>query len=466
VSHAAPYAQSVGPEGFRGPLIRPDDPGYDEAREVWNALMVKRPGLIARCTGTADVVAAVTFARETGRELAVRGGGHSFAGKGTCDGGVMIDLSLMRGVHVDPERRIAVAQGGARWGDFDRETQLFGLATPGGVVSTTGIAGLTLGGGIGILTRQLGLSCDNLIEAEIVTADGQVHTASEVRNPELFWALRGGGGNFGVVTSFTYRLHPVGPIVLGGLIVWPAHAAADVLKAFATLAESAPTQLGLLCVVFFAPDIEPVPPELRGRPAVGVQLCWTGGTEEGQRLLAPLRGTATAALDMIGPIPYTALQTLNDPLAGYGFHNYSKSGYLTQLSDETIGALVDTTLQAPSPLSRVEIGRFDGAVAAMPAERTAFGGKRHSCYVHNIVATWSPAESDQANIDWARRVFDALEPFGDEGVYVNFLGDEGEERIRAAYGADKYRRLVELKRRFDPGNLFALNQNFDPGAEV
>ncbi len=465
MSHVDEHPAS-GPEGFRGPLIRPNDQGYHEAREIWNALMDKRPGLIARCTGTADVVAAVNFARDSGQQLAVRGGGHSFAGKGTCDGGVMIDLSLMRGVRVDPERRIAIAQGGARWGEFDRETQLFGLATPGGVVSTTGIAGLTLGGGIGILTRQFGLSSDNLLEVEIVTADGRVHTANEGQNPELFWGVRGGGGNFGAVTSLTYRLHPVGPIILGGLILWPAEDAAAVLQAFATLAESAPTQLGLLCVVMSAPDVDPVPHKLRGKPAVGVQLCWTGETKQGEELIRPLRQTGTPAVDMIGPIPYTVLQTLNDALAGYGNHNYSKSGYLTELSPDTIDALVETAALAPSPLSRIEIGRFDGAVSEVPPESTAFGGKRHSCYVHNIVGTWRPGESDEANIGWTQNVFDALEPYGDEGVYINFLGDEGDQRIRAAYGPDKYKRLTALKRQIDPNNLFNLNQNINPNAEL
>ncbi len=446
--------------GFRGPLVMPGDAGYDAARGVWNAMIDKRPSVIARCTGAADVVAAVSFARERGLAIAVRGGGHSAAGKGTCDDGIVIDLSLMQGIRVDPAGRRVRAQGGVRWGGFDRETQAHGLAAPGGVISTTGISGLTLGGGFGWLTRRFGLSCDNLVSVDLVTAGGEQLVCSQDENTELFWALRGGGGNFGVATSLEYRLHSVGPLVLGGLIGWPLARAGEILAFHREQTRAAPDELGISAAFVTAPPLPFVPDALHFKPAVVVIVCWSGDPGEGRDVLRPWLDLAPP-IQMIDAMPYTVMQSIQDELAPPGRQSYWKSGYLTELTDDAIAAAAGVAAHVPSPFSLAEIVLWGGAAARVAADETAFG-QRDGRFLFNAISMWEQPDATDANISWARDFHDALQPFATGGVYVNFLSEEGDERIKAAYGAGKYARLAQLKARYDPGNLFRLNQNIPP----
>jgi FAD/FMN-containing dehydrogenase len=436
---------------LRGALIGPEDDSYDAARKVYNAMIDKRPAMIVRCAGTADVIAAVNFARTHDLPLAVRAGGHSVAGNSTCDAGLVIDLSPMKGIRVDPVQRTARAEGGVTWGDFDHETQVFGLATTGGIASTTGIAGLTLGGGIGYLNRKYGLACDNLLSADVVTADGRLLTASSTDNPDLFWALRGGGGNFGVVTSFEYRIHPVGP-VLAGLLVWPLVQAKDVLRFYRDFSIAAPDELRLDATLTTTPV----------GPGLAVIVCWCGSIEEGERMVRPLREFGPPVVDTVAAVPYKTIQTLLESL-GYlpGLYHYWKSSFIKELSEEAIATLVDTFTPAPAPLCAVALEHLGGAVARVGDTDTAFHHRQaqHSCLV---LAAWTePAESEQ-NMTWARKVAEATKPFLDDAVYVNYLGEgEGENRVRAAYGAN-YERLVAIKQKYDSANLFRLNQNIQP----
>ncbi|HZQ36368.1 MAG TPA: FAD-binding oxidoreductase [Dehalococcoidia bacterium] len=440
---------------FRGTLIEPGTAGYDEARSVWNGNIDKRPALIARCSGVADVVAAVNFARDNGLVVAVRGGGHNAAGYGTCDDGIVIDLSPMKGVRVDPAARTAFVQGGATWADFDRETQVFGLATTGGTVSNTGVGGLTLGGGIGWLQGEHGLSCDNLLSADVVTADGRCLRASATENPDLFWGLRGGGGNFGAVTAFEFKLHPVGPLVLGGMVVHPQSEAKAVLRFYREFAQRLPDAGGISgAALLTLPD---------GTPAVAMLLVYNGPLDEGERVLAPARQFGSPIADLIQPMPYCVRQTLLDEaFAAHGIQRYWKSGDAAELSDAIIDLLVEGAAGCPSPLSSIALFRLQGAFARVAPDATAFA-LREPLWDLNVVSQWiDPGDSEQ-NIGWARGLWAQVEPLTGGGrVYVNhFAADDKPERNRASYGPN-YERLAALKRRYDPENLFRLNPNIRP----
>jgi FAD/FMN-containing dehydrogenase len=439
---------------FRGALLVPDVDGYDEARKVWNGNIDRRPALIARCTGVADVTAAVAFAREHGLVVAVRGGGHNAAGYATCDDGIVIDLSPMKGIRVDPGSRTAQVQAGVTWAELDRETQLFGLATTGGTVSNTGVAGLTLGGGEGWLQGQFGFTCDNLLSADVVTADGRFLRASATENPDLFWALRGGGGNFGIVTSFEFQLHPVGPIVLGGMVVHPLDQAREVLRFYREFAQTLPDEAGLSAASLLTlPD---------GTPAVAMLLGYNGSPEEGERVLAPARSFGSPLADLVQPMPYLVRQTLLDEgFAAHGVQRYWKSGYAGELSDDIIDLLVDGAGRFPSPMSAIAIFRIQGAATRVPPEATAFA-LREPLWDVNVVAQWLEDADSDRHIAWVRDVWGRVEPLTGERVYINhFAGDDRPERVRASYGRN-YERLVALKRTYDPDNLFCLNPNINP----
>ena len=435
----------------RGPVIGPADPDYETARRVHNGMIDKRPAVIVRCSGVADVMAALQFGREHNLPIAVRGGGHNVAGKAVCDDGIVIDLSGMKGMRVDPSNRVARAQAGLTWGEFDRETQAFGLATTGGAVSTTGIAGLTLGGGIGWLQRQHGLTCDNLLSADVVTADGHFLTATDTQNADLFWGLRGGGGNFGIVTSFEYRLHPVGQ-VLGGPVLYPFSAAKDAFKFYRDFSQEAPDEL--FCEFGLAPAPD-------GQRAVFLFMCYTGPPELGEKTIGPVREFGRPLQDMLQPMTYCDVQRAFDADFPFGLKNYWKSSNLAQLSDEAIETIVMSMEAAPSVAPVVIIDQFGGAVARIPDDATAFG-HRTAEYDLIIAAIWADDAEQDAHVDWARSFWDAMQPYSDDSVYVNYLGDEGPERVHAAYGGDHWARLVALKRKYDPENVFRNNQNIDP----
>jgi FAD/FMN-containing dehydrogenase len=451
---------SLDEAGFRGQQLRPGDAGYDEARSVWNGMIDRRPALIARCTGTADVVAAVAHARTEGLEIAVRGGGHNVAGNAVNDGGLVVDLSPMQGIRVDPAERRARAQGGVTWGALDRETQLHGLATVGGVVSTTGIGGLTLGGGLGHLTRKYGLACDNLTSVDLVTAEGEVVTASDKENTDLFWALRGGGGNFGVATSMEFRLHPVGPIVVGGLVAWRAERRADVMRFYREFMASAPNELGLNCLFLSAPPLPFVPEELHFQPIVALGGAYAGSIEDGLAVTSPLKEFGPPDLDLLGPMPYAALQQMFDAGFAAGIRSYFKSGYLAELTDAAIDTYVERTEAIPSPMTLVECQALGGAFAEH-AEDTAFGN-RDAPFLYNVVGAWMDPSQDDEQVAWARAFAEAMRPHETGGVYVNYLNDEGQDRVEAAYGAERYARLQAVKAKYDPDNLFHGNQNIRP----
>lgn len=444
-------------EGFRGELLRATDPGYEEARRVHNGLVDKRPAVIARCRGTADIVDAVAYARGQGFEIAIRGGGHSVAGLGTTDGGLVIDLSLMRGIAVDRAGRSVRAQGGVTWGELNRETQLHGLAVTGGVVSTTGIGGLTVGGGLGWLMPKHGLAADNLLSAEIVTAEGRVLHASEHAHPDLFWALRGGGGNFGVVSSFEYRLHEVGPIVTGGLMIYPGTDARKVLRAFRELTTDLPDDVMMLGALVHAPDGS-------GTKLAAIGVAHFGTPDEAERDLAPLRAFGSPLEQGVGPLPYCALNSLLDGAYPPGALNYWKSSFLRELSDPAIDALVEQFEQAPSPMTAVAIEHFHGAVSRVPVEATAVP---HRTPGYNVVITsvWTDPSATDANVAWTRSAYAVLEPFFAERRYVNYLGGDEDPRAagRAAFGPN-YDRLVQVKTAYDPDNVFRVNQNIPPSA--
>jgi FAD/FMN-containing dehydrogenase len=444
---------------LRGQLIRPADPAYDDARRIWNGMIDRYPALIARCTGVADVIAAVNFARDNGLLLAVRGGGHNVAGNAICDGGLVIDLSPMRGVHVDPRARVAYVQGGATWADVDRETQVFGLATPSGLVSTTGVAGLTLHGGVGYLRGKYGLSIDNLRTADIVTADGQVRHASAEENADLFWAVRGAGSNFGVVTSFEFALHPVGPTVMLCVVSYALEDAPTVLRKWRDFTATAPTEFTSTAVFMTIP--EGFPPELVGRPVVGIYGAWIGPMEEGERITRPVRELASPVLDMSGPMPYTALQSGFDAFFPAGVRRYWKATFVDELSDDVIDAYCRVGASLPDAGATAYIWPQGGVVTGVGAEETAFG-VRHP-FMFSAEANWTDAAEDEAQIAWARDMLSSMRRFSSGGVYLNFpgFGEEKEEMARAAYGAN-YPRLQALKARYDPTNLFRMNINIRP----
>jgi FAD/FMN-containing dehydrogenase len=438
---------------MRGPVLAPADAGYDAARRIWNATIDKRPALIARCTGTADALEAVRFAAKHECLVSVRGGGHNVAGTAVCDNGLMIDLSLMKGVHVDPAARTAWAQAGVLWQDFDHETQVFGLATTGGVVGETGIAGLTLGGGVGWLVRKHGLACDNLVAADVVTADGQLRRATRDENGELFWGLRGGGGNFGVVTAFQYRLHAV-PTILGGLVVYPRAAARDVIRFHRDFVMAAPEELTSYVATLTTPD---------GLPVVAVASCYSGDLQEGERVLRPLRQFGSPLVDEMKPMPYTAMQGLFGPAFPWGNRNYWKSSFLRELPDAAVDAVVSHVERLSSPLSAVALEYYGGAASRVPAGATAFPHRKAS-YNLIVLAQWREVAGDAAHIAWARGIWDAVQPWSSGDLYMNALGnDEDAQAVRHAYGAN-YARLAALKAKLDPKNLFRLNQNIVPAA--
>jgi FAD/FMN-containing dehydrogenase len=445
--------------GLRGELVLPGDAAYDEARGVWNGMIDRRPALIVRCTGTSDVIASVGFARSEGLTVAVRGGSHNVAGNATCDGGIVLDLSPMKGVRVDAEGRTVRAQGGLTWGELDRETQTFGLATTGGLVTTTGIAGFTLGGGIGWLMRKHGLACDNLISADVVTADGQTVRAGETENAELLWGLRGGGGNFGVVTEFEYRLHPVSQ-VLGGLLAWPAQAAGDVLRFWRDWVRHTRDELCTMAAFLYAPPEPFVPPEVVGSPIFAIACCHLDPEGRAEDDLRPLRDLAPA-VDVLGPMPYQAIQGMFDAGVPRGSRNYWRSGYVDTLTDEAIHAILAHSDGIPAPLGQLHVHQMGGAMSRVPAGATAFTN-RDAGFLMNYIGLWLDPAEDQANTAWVRAASDAMEPYGTGARYVNFLADEGDAGVRSAYDEATYTRLQNLKARFDPTNFFHLNQNIAP----
>jgi hypothetical protein len=448
-------------ESVRGSVLTPGDDGYETARAVWNGMIDKHPALVVRCTGTADVLAAVQFARSQDLEVAVRAGGHSLPGFSTSDGGIVIDLSPMKGVRVDPVAQRAVAQAGATWADFDHETQAFGLAVTGGLVSTTGIAGFTLGGGIGWLMRKYGLTADNLLSADVVTADGRLVTASADEHPELFWGLRGGGGNFGIVTSFEYQLHRVGPTVLAGGVFFPGDQAAEVVRRYRAYTAGLPDEMTTLLNLTTAPPAPFLPEAVHGKKVVAVLGAYAGPPDEGEKFAAGIRELGSPIADLLGPMPYTAFQSLLDPLFGPGVRNYFKSGYLAGLDDGAIDVLTRFHQSTLSPMSEVHIEHVGGAVARVPGDATAYA-HRDAPYLINIVARWAGSgEDDAAQMGWAQDLYTAIEPFTTGGAYVNFMS-AGDERVRAAYGDARYDRLARLKAVWDPTNVWHLNQNIPP----
>jgi FAD/FMN-containing dehydrogenase len=443
---------------FAGPLLHPSDERYEEVRSIWNGAIQRRPALIASCTGAADVLAALRFARDRGLEISVRGGGHAVAGHALCDGGVVIDLSPMTSVRVDPEARTARAGGGALWSHVDRETQAFGLAVTGGIVTHTGIGGLTLGGGIGHLMRKLGLTIDNLRSCDVVTADGRLVVASADAREDLFWGLRGGGGNFGIVTSFEYDLHPVGPTVLAGMLMYPLDAAAEVLAYFRDYVAQAPDEVGVLGNLRLAPPLAIVPPELQGKPVVAIVVCYSGDIEDGKNEFKDLRNFKTPALDTIAPKLYASHQSMFDAAFPHGRGYYWKSCSLPPLTNEMIGVLIGQAQKITSRFSAMPLFTLGGAVARVPEDATAFPN-RSAQHNLNIVGAWEITDPDpERHIAWVRQTWEAMQPFS-TGGYVNFMSDEPVERLRAVYGPEKYERLVALKRRYDPENVFRYNQN-------
>jgi FAD/FMN-containing dehydrogenase len=446
---------------LRGPLLLPGEPGYDDARSLWNAMIDRRPALIARCLGVADVVTGVDFAREHGLPLSIKGGGHNIAGLAVCDGGLMLDLSLMRGVWVDPATRTARAQAGCLHGDLDRETQVRGLAAVLGIVSSTGIAGLTLGGGFGYLTRQFGWSCDNVRAMEVVTADGRVVRASEQENGDLFWGLRGGGGNFGVVTNFEYPLYPVGPEVMAGAIAWRAEDARAVIERYRSLTEDAPPELTCVAVLRRAPPAPWLPKDIHGQPIIALFVCYTGPAEEGERRVAPIKRFGSPVGDIIQRRPYVSQQSILDAAQPKGRRYYWKSEYLPRLEPDLLAGVIEHAKRIVSPHSALILFPLDGALNRLPEDYSP-AGNRDAAAVINIAASWERVEDDPANIEWARAAWRDLRRFSTGGTYVNFLTEEeGDERIHAAYGKH-YDRLVEIKTQWDPGNLFRLNKNIAP----
>ena len=438
---------------FRGPILSPDDDGYDEARRVWNGNIDRHPALIARCTGVADIIEAVNFARANQLPVAVRAGSHNAAGHGTCDDGVLVDLSPMKGIFVDRVNRTAQVQPGVLWVELDRETQLFGLATTGGTVSNTGVAGLTLGGGIGWLGALHGLTCDNLLSADVVLADGRLVRASKDENEDLFWALRGGGGNFGIVTRFEFQLHEVGPMVLGGLVLHPLDRAKEMLQFYRDFVVTLPDKADAYAALLTTPD---------GAQMAAMILGYTGPIEEGERVLEPARKFGPPVADMVSVMPYTVRQTLLDEgMATHGWQRYWKSGLVPAINDQLIDSLVEGARHFSSPMSAIALFPLHGAVTRVPSDATAFS-VREPVWDCNAIAQWiDPAESEQ-HIAWTRQVWAAIEPHTSGGAYVKHLaGDDRPEKVRASYGTN-YERLLAVKRKYDPSNLFRFNPNIQP----
>jgi FAD/FMN-containing dehydrogenase len=449
---------------IQGDVLLPSHDDYDQARKIWNGMIDKRPAFIVRCTGPADVIDAVKFARAHDLLVSVRGGGHNVAGKSLCDDGMVIDLSKMKGIRVDPNSGTARAQAGVTLGELDRETQVFGLAVPSGIVTTTGIAGLTLGGGFGWLSRKYGLSCDNLISVDIVTAEGEFLTASKTENEDLFWGLRGGGGNFGIVTSFEYKLQPVGPMVLGGMLLHPMEDALKFLRFYRDFIADAPDELAAAPILRLAPPAPFLPKEVHGKPVVGVIVLHAGSIEEAESLIAPLRQYGTPLIDGISPKPFRVLQSLLDASARPGLNYYVKSEFLPALSDDVIDTIVDHASRITSPQSVIAGFHLGGAVSRVDEDATAYS-HRDAAYSLIINCAWIDPDESEKHIQWTRAFWEALQPFSSGGAYVNFQSrDEGEDRVKATYGTAKFERLSALKQKYDPLNFFRLNQNIKPAS--
>jgi FAD/FMN-containing dehydrogenase len=447
--------------GFSGTLLAPGQAGYDDARHVFNGMVDRRPALIARCTTANDVSLAVRHAVAGGLPVSVYGGGHSVTGSAVIDGGLCIDMRGMKGIAVEPADRSVRAGAGLTWGELDAACQEHGLAVTGGRVPSTGIAGLALGSGSGWLERALGFTCDNLLSAEVVTATGEQVTASPTVNPELFWGLRGGGGNFGIVTEFVLRLHPVGPIVLGGLLMYPAQLAREVTMAWRDLMLGAPDALGTGLAFITAPPADFVPEPVRGHPVVGVVVCWSGPVEEGRAALAPLTDRMPPAMDMVQPMPYVALQQIIEPGNPPGMQNYWSGDFFSSLPDEAIDVLVEHATAPTSPMTQIIITPGGGAIARVPDDATAFGTRDAAFQAHYLGMWPDPADGDR-NIASIKTIATAMKPWTTGTVYLNFLGDEGQDRIAAGFGPQKYARLRALKKQWDPTNLFRHNQNIPP----
>jgi FAD/FMN-containing dehydrogenase len=450
--------------GLRGSVLTQTDPVYNDARVIWNAMIDRKPGIIVRCQGAADVAQAVRFAGDHKLLVSVHGGGHNIAGNAVCDGGLMIDLSDMKSVRVDPKSKRAWVEPGATLADLDRETQAFGLAVPTGINSTTGVAGLTLGGGFGWITRKFGLTIDNLISADVVTADAKVVRTSLKQNPDLFWALRGGGGNFGVVTAFEFRLHKLGPEVLAGLVVHPFEDAAALLKEYRRIADSAPDEVTCWVVMRKAPPLPFLPAEWHGREILVLAMCYSGDIKRGEKALAKLRSLGKPIADVVGPTPFVGWQQAFDPLLTPGARNYWKSHDFVKLSDEAIDIVLGAVANLPGPECEIFIGHVGGAAGRVAKNATAFP-QRNSHFVMNVHTRWREASMDQTFINWARKLFDAAAPHAAGTAYVNFMPGDEVDRVEQAYGSN-YRRLAKVKRRYDRSNLFRMNQNIQPATRT
>jgi FAD/FMN-containing dehydrogenase len=449
--------------GFTGALLQAEDAGYDDARKVFNGMIDRRPAVIARCRAADDVTAAIRFARAEGLPISVYGGGHAVTGAAVVDGGVCIDLRGMKGISVDPAARTVRAEGGVQWGEFDAATQAFGLGVTGGRHPDTGIAGLTLGSGSGWLERKFGYVCDNLIKAEMVTADGQQVIASATVNPDLFWAIRGGGGNFGVVTAFHLRLHPLGPIVMAGMLFYPGEMAAEMARFYRDFMENAPDELGGGMVFTKAPPMDPFPAAMRGQPAVGILVIYAGPVEEAATVLAPLRAHATPAVDLVQPMPYLAAQKLTEGGNPIGVRNYWTSDFYNEMPDAAIDALVEQSARRPSPIGSFVLVPGGGAPSRVADHETAFTQRQAPWNIH-FLSQWFDAADDAANIAFTKAASGAMKPWATGRVYLNYIGDEGEERIEGSFGAETTARLRAIKAKWDPDNLFRHNQNIRPAA--
>jgi FAD/FMN-containing dehydrogenase len=459
---AHPTVDTAALEGFGGELLRDGDPGYDESRTVFNASIDRRPALIARCTGVADVIAAIGFAREQGLPVSVRGGGHSVAGHAVVDGGLMIDMRPMNRVRVDPEQRTAWCGGGANWGELDRETQAFGLAVTGGRLADTGVGGLTLGGGSGWLERKYGFTIDSLLSAEVVTASGELVIASAERNPDLFWALKGGGGNFGVVTGFEFRLHEVGPLLYGGMMFFGIDAAADLLRAYRAFMEEAPDEICGGAAILTAPPEEFVPEEVRGKPVLAVIACYVGPPDAGERAFAPVREWGPA-LEMLGPMPYSVVQGLIAPGNPPGRHQYWKAGFLGELSDEAVDTFVRHASEPATPFTACLMLPLGGAFARVDSDDSPLS-YRGAKWDYHVLAQWADPPDAERCIGWTRDFDAAMAEFAEAGVYVNFVAEPSATAIEAGFGPENYARLVAVKDKYDPDNVFRSNTNIPPSA--
>jgi FAD/FMN-containing dehydrogenase len=447
---------------IRGELLLPGDASFDKARSIWNAMIDRHPALILRCAGAADVRCGVTFARNNNLPLAIRGGGHNIGGSALCDDGLVLDLSAMKSVRIDPAARRAYVEPGATLHDFDHEAQAFGLATPLGINSTTGVAGLTLGGGFGWLSRKYGMTVDNLISADIVTADGELLHVNADSHEDLFWAIRGGGGNFGVVTLFEFQLHPVGPLVYGGLVVLPIEQAKDALVKYRAAFAGTPEELSVWAVLRLAPPLPFLPPEVHGKPVIVFAMCYNGPVENGPSVVEPVRGYGTPVGEHLGPMPYAMWQQAFDPLLTPGARNYWKSHNLGSIEDGLIDALLDSIGKLPSPQCEIFFGQIGAQTQRVPVAATAYPS-RDTLYAMNVHGRWDDASDDERCIAWSRAFFDAAAPFALGSVYVNFMTQEEGGRVADAYGPN-YERLVAVKSRYDPHNLFRHNQNIRPAA--